>query len=53
MHHLFAPLEKRLSKPLAEVKILKWYLGILISILLIQMASVVQGLHKQCTLGQG
>jgi hypothetical protein len=53
MHRLFAPLKKRLLKLLAEVKIVKWYLGILISILLIQMVPMVQGLYKQCTLGQG
>lgn len=53
MHRLFAPLEKRLLKLLAEFKIVKWYLGILISILLTLMVAVVQGLYEQCTLGQG
>ncbi len=53
MHHLFAPLEKRLLKLLAEFKIVKWYLGIMISILLTLTIPVVQGLYKQFVLGQG
>jgi hypothetical protein len=53
MHHLFAPLEKRLLKLLADVKIVKWYLGIMVSILLTLMIPVVHGLYQQCVLGEG
>lgn len=53
MHRLFAPLKKRLLKLLAEFKIVKWYLGIMIPVSLTLLIPVVQGLYKQFVLGQG